>query len=97
MERSEEAIKFLEAKIAETEEELARLQQTLTLATPRTRNHFVERRIFRSRKTPLRGRSAREGSCFSGRPHLERRILRSRKTPPRGRFAGEGSSFSGRL
>ena len=30
MERSEEAIKFLEAKIAETEEELARLQQTLT-------------------------------------------------------------------
>jgi len=30
MERSEEAIKFLEAKIAETEEELARLQQALT-------------------------------------------------------------------
>jgi|SRR5207302_7365491 len=30
MERSEEAVKFLEAKIAETEEELTRLQQLLT-------------------------------------------------------------------
>ena len=30
MERSEEAIKYLDAKIAETEEELARLQQLLT-------------------------------------------------------------------
>jgi hypothetical protein len=30
MERSDEAIKYLEAKIAETEEELARLQQLLT-------------------------------------------------------------------